>query len=114
MRMDTAQVVSLRIHTIIGSLERYINSIPFGPADRAAKISMLDVFGNAVEVERVGTLSSEDGLTLPSFHVTQANGATILYRKNIFNNQSVTFQYSSKIHSKEKEICMILAQLSQQ
>jgi hypothetical protein len=90
--MYPAQVVSLRILTVVGSLERYINLIPFCSADGAAKISMFDVFGNAVEVERVRTLSSEDGLTLPSFHIILANGTKFLYRNNIWNNQSVTFQ----------------------
>lgn len=105
--MDPAQVVSLRIHAIIGSMERYIIYIPCGPADGATKISMLDILGNAVEVERVGTHSGEDCMTLPSFHVTQANG-TILYRKNLSNNQLVTFHCSSKNHSKKKEICIML------
>lgn len=90
--MYPAQLVSLRILTVVGSLERYINLIPFRSADGAAKISMLDVFGNAVEVERVRTLSSEDGLTLPSFHFILANGAKFLHRNNIWNNQLVTFQ----------------------
>lgn len=79
--MYPAQVVSLRILTVVGSWERYINLIPFRSADGAAKISMLDVFGNAFEMERVRTLSSEDGLTLPSFYIILANGAKFLYRQ---------------------------------
>lgn len=77
--MDLTQVILLRICNIGGSLERY--SIPLGSADWAAKVSMFDIVGNTNEVERVGALSSEDGLALPCSHVTQANGAIFLYTK---------------------------------
>lgn len=77
--MDLTQVILLRICSIGGSLERY--SIPLGSADWAAKVSMFDIVGNTNEVERVGALSSEDGLALPCSHVTQANGAIFLYTK---------------------------------
>lgn len=64
------------ITTNIGQLER--NLFPFKTADGTKVISMSHTIGNAPKVESVGALSSEDGLTLPSFNISQANSTSFL------------------------------------
>lgn len=41
---------------------------PLAAADRAEVVAMLDAGGNAVEVERVGTLCCKEGMALARFH----------------------------------------------
>lgn len=52
--------------------------LPFASADRAKAVSMLNTIANAAEVESMAAFSSEDGLTIPSFHTPKANGTCSL------------------------------------
>jgi hypothetical protein len=66
----------LKTGDIFWRLKRHI--FPFGAANRASEITMLDIVSNAIEVERVRTLSIKDGLALPFFQTRQANGTFFL------------------------------------
>lgn len=74
--LDRASKITLRITITGGELEREI--LPFGAADRAMMVPMLNAVGNAAEVKGVRALSCEDGLPLPSFHISKADGTSSL------------------------------------
>lgn len=73
----------LKIGVVVGG-ELQRNVFPFGAADGAEVISVLNTVGNAAEVKRVGTFSGEDGLAFPSFQMSQANWACFLQNRGIF------------------------------
>lgn len=73
----SAHVVVLRR----GNLERYIILIPLRLADRAVKIPKLGIVENAIVVENVRALSSEDAFASRSCQATPTNATIVLYWK---------------------------------
>lgn len=63
--MGSGPACDIRLRTTVtcGELERKV--LPFGVADGAVMVSMLNSVGNAAKVKGVGALSCEDGLAQP-------------------------------------------------